>query len=384
MSITICDKDLCCGCGLCRDACPASAIDLATDEYGFIRPSVDEGRCSDCGACAKVCPANTSKRGSAPRVFAAYAKDSSVRKKSSSGGVFALLAHRMIDRGGVVAAVGYDSGHRPVYKIASSHEEIEELMGSKYAEASPDGIFAKVKALLDGGRKVLFVGNPCRVAALKNYAGNAELLLTADFLCHGVPPAPLFEKFLAECFDGEIEDVSFRDKTLGWQEFSMRVDVKGEAPRVTSQYKDPYLRVFLGNAALRESCYDCRFKGDAYRSDITLGDFWGISSHIPAMNDDGGTSAVIIRSEKGAAAFDEIKDALVLRETSEDVLKESNPALARSSPKPASRDDMLSMLKEGKSFSEIAAKFGRPLPARVILSERVKRTAKIALGKIKK
>ena len=384
MSITVCEKDLCCGCGLCRDVCPAGAIDLIQDEYGFIRPSVNEGLCAECGICAGACPVNSEGRGNTVKVFAAYAKDRDIRERSSSGGIFALLAKKMIGIGGVVAAVGYDASHRAVYKIASTDEEIAELMGSKYTEASSDGIYSRVKALLDGERRVLFVGTPCRVAALKNFVGECDLLLTADFLCHGVPPAPLFEKYLSECFDGEIKDVSFRDKTHGWQEFSMRVDVEGKGSRVTSQYKDPYLRVFLGNATLRESCYDCRFKGDAYRSDITLGDFWGISSHIPSMNDDGGTSAVIIRSEKGSAAFDEIKDSLVLKETSAEVLGTSNPALVKSSPKPASRGEMLSMLKDGKSFSVIAEKFGRPLPSRVIISERLKRTAKVAIGKIKK
>ena len=250
MSISLCEKDLCCGCGLCRDACPSRAIDLSHDEYGFIRPVIDPSLCTECGACAAACPVNRdAHRDEATLVYAAFAKDKTIRARSSSGGIFALLAEKMIDGGGVVAAVGYDSAHRAVYKIASVREEIAELMGSKYSEASPDGIYSKVKALLDEGRRVLFVGTPCRVAALKSFIGECASLLTADFLCHGVPPAPLFEKFLSESFDGKIERVSFRDKTLGWQEFSMRVDVEGKDPRVVSQYKDPYLRVFLGNSA---------------------------------------------------------------------------------------------------------------------------------------
>jgi hypothetical protein len=164
----------------------------------------------------------------------------------------------------------------------------------------------------------------------------------------------------------------------------MRVDKEEGKPYIRSQYKDPYLRVFLGNTALRESCYDCRFKGDHYASDITLGDFWGISSCIPSMNDDKGTSAVVVRTEKGSSAFDEIKDTLISKKTSAEILGKSNVALYKSSPKPASRGDMLDMIKNGESFSAIAEKFGKPVPAKVILSERVKRAVKKILGKIKK
>ncbi len=383
MSITICKADLCCGCSLCADVCPCGAIDIVPDEYGFARPRADAERCVECGACREKCPVNGSRENDATEVFASYAKDDNIRKSSSSGGIFRLLADKVISEGGAVAAVGYDERFRAVYKIAEKSEELDELMGSKYTEARSNGVYGKVKDLLGGGRKVLFVGTPCRVSALKNLVGEDENLLTVDFICHGVPSPLLLEKYLSENHSG-AKRVYFRDKTHGWQEFSMRVDKEEGKPYIRSQYKDPYLRVFLGNTALRESCYDCRFKGDHYASDITLGDFWGISSCIPSMNDDKGTSAVVVRTEKGSSAFDEIKDTLISKKTSAEILGKSNVALYKSSPKPASRGDMLDMIKNGESFSAIAEKFGKPVPAKVILSERVKRAVKKILGKIKK
>ena len=384
MSITICKADLCCGCSLCADVCPCGAIDIVPDEYGFARPRIDAEKCVECGACRDKCPVNGSRENDMTEVFAAFAKDESIRKNSSSGGIFRLLADKIISEGGAVAAVGYDDSFRAVYKIAEKSEELDEMMGSKYTEAHANGVYNKVKMLLDGGRRVLFVGTPCRAAALKSFVGENENLLTVDFICHGVPSPVLYEKFLSENFGKDIKHVSFRDKTHGWQEFSMRVDEEGKKPYINSQYKDPYLRVFLGNSALREPCYDCRFKADHYASDITLGDFWGISSCIPSMNDDKGTSAVVVRTEKGSSAFDEIKDTLISKKTSAEILGKSNVALYKSSPKPASRGDMLDMIKSGESFSAIAEKFGKPVPAKVILSERVKRAVKKILGKIKK
>ena len=119
-------------------------------------------------------------------------------------------------------------------------------------------------------------------------------------------------------------------------------------------------------------------------SDITLGDFWGISAFIPSMNDDKGTSAVVIRTGKGAAAFDGIKDSIIYRETTESVLGKANAAINNSSKKPDGRDAALEMLRDGNSFSAIAKKYGRPASLKLILTERAKRSAKVVLGKIKK
>ncbi|MBQ7715241.1 MAG: Coenzyme F420 hydrogenase/dehydrogenase, beta subunit C-terminal domain [Clostridia bacterium] len=384
MSKMICDADLCTGCGLCTDACPFDAVSQVSDAHGFYVPVTDSEKCTDCGVCREVCPINSKKGNGAKKVYASYAKDPDVRKRSSSGGIFRLLADKTLESGGVVAAVGYDGSFRAVYKIADSPAELDELMGSKYTESAPDGIYSKVKEYLDRGVRVLFVGTPCRVAAIKNLIPDDERLLTVDLICHGVPSAKLLESFLSENFSGKIKEVHFRDKTKGWQEFSMKVDEEGKKPYVVSQYKDPYLRVFLGNSALRECCYDCRFKDDNYRSDITLGDFWGISSCIPSMNDDRGTSAVVIRTDAGADAFEKIRGLVVCKETDEASLTRANAALIKSSKKPASRDDMLACLRRGDGFSAIAEHFGKPAPATVIISERIKRAAKKILGKIKK
>ena len=384
MSFTICDHDLCCGCALCADVCPHGAIRITRDVHGFARPEIDPSLCVGCGACRAKCPVNCENESRAEKVYAAYAKDKEIRRKSSSGGIFRLLANKTLEDGGAVAAVGYDGKFHALYKVTDRPEGLDEMMGSKYTEALSDGIYGKVKTLLSDGKKVLFVGTPCRVAALKSFVGDRENLLAVDFICHGVPSPVLLEKFLSENFGKDIERVSFRDKTRGWQEFSMRVDEAGKKPYINSQYKDPYLRVFLCNTALRESCYDCRFKAEHYASDITLGDFWGISSCIPSMNDDGGTSAVVIRSAKGSSAFDEIKYFLVLKETSPETLGKANIALNKSSLKPAARGDMLLALERGDTFSAIAEKFGRPAPSRAIISERMKRSVKKILGKIKK
>ena len=45
------DKDECCGCGTCVEACPAGALTIE-DEVAV----VDESACLDCGICTEECP----------------------------------------------------------------------------------------------------------------------------------------------------------------------------------------------------------------------------------------------------------------------------------------------------------------------------------------
>lgn len=72
--------------------------------------------------------------------------------------------------------------------------------------------------------------------------------------------------------------------------------------------KDLYMKAFLNNAILRESCYHCHFKKINRISDITLADFWGIEKVLPKMDDNKGTSLMILNSEKGRELFSLIKD----------------------------------------------------------------------------
>ena len=58
---------------------------------------------------------------------------------------------------------------------------------------------------------------------------------------------------------------------------------------------------------LRESCYNCKYKGDNNNSDIIIGDYWGIEVTNPKFYDKLGVSSLIVNSLKGKEIIDKIK-----------------------------------------------------------------------------
>ena len=126
-------NELCCGCGACAEVCAHNAITMQADAEGFFYPVTDVSLCSECGLCDKVCPFINREKGRMPKgVYAVRNRDISTRLKSSSGGVFSLLAEQTIKEGGVVFGAKFDSDWSVVHAAAKSVQECEAFVGSKY------------------------------------------------------------------------------------------------------------------------------------------------------------------------------------------------------------------------------------------------------------
>ena len=106
----------------------------------------------------------------------------------------------------------------------------------------------------------------------------------------------VWRKYLDEMIDkynSSIKNVSFRSKRNGWKLYSLVIEFDNGEIYVGKIGEDPYLRSFIMDIHLRESCYDCNAKGIDRPADITVADFWGIDKVCEGMNDDKGVSAVI-------------------------------------------------------------------------------------------
>jgi len=289
------------------------------DIEGFWYPVIDNERCNQCGMCRQVCPVlHQQIVDNNPKAYACINKNESVRRKSSSGGVFALISEAVINQGGIVFGAKFDEDFFVSHYCAETPEENEEFRGSKYIQSKIGDSYNQARFFLDQGRKVLFSGTPCQIGGLQSYLGkNYEKLFCVDFICHGVPSPKVWQYYLKYRIDNAsspISKVVFRNKDKGWKSYSILFKFLNGTEYRQTRYQDLYIRAYLKNICLRPSCYNCVFKTLHRQSDITLADFWGIQNVLPEMDDDKGTSLVIVNSSRGEVMLNKIANKIIFKE----------------------------------------------------------------------
>lgn len=309
--------------------------------------------------------------------YAAYSLDELERVNSSSGGIFSLLAGRILSDNGIVYGVAMSEGCRKAEFIrVAADVGIEKLRTSKYLQAQIGNTYQQAKADLESGLTVLFSGTGCQINGLKGFLGKEYTnLYCVDVICHGVPSPKLWRAYVqyveAEAH-AKLIGVNFRCKDDSWIDFGIkRIDSNHKAMYV-SKDKDPYMLMFLRDYCLRPSCYECVAKRHKL-SDITIADFWGINDVLPEMNDGKGVSLVILRTAKGLELLDRIKNSIVCKEVTYEDGVRGNRAEYSSVKRPAERDTFFNDMTE-MSFEELKAKYG--MPSRISLKSKVKKSIK--------
>lgn len=343
MSIEKNEKVKCSGCMACISICPKMCIKAIKNTEGFEYPVVDGNKCIECGQCEKVCPnmMQESQGNLLQDTYAAYALNEEIREKSSSGGIFSVLAEEILKEKGVVFGAAMSQNCRTVEHIMIKEvAELSRLRGSKYVQSQIGDTYQSVKEYLETGTKVLFSGTPCQVNGLANYLQKKyENLILVDIICHGVPSPLIWEKYVVEWekeHRTQITEVNFRYKPLGiWRKYGMQNKTRLRS-YYTRRNRNPYMRLFLKDYILRPSCYQCAAKKNKY-ADLTLGDFWGIEKVAPHMDDGKGVSAVIIRSEKGKNFFRSIEGEVKSEKVLYEAAVQENWAEFRSVQQPRER-----------------------------------------------
>lgn len=370
--IEIKNKVDCCGCNACGDACAHGAITFKTDIEGFWYPEIDKAKCVDCGLCEKVCPiihpANNIERFSEAQVFAAYTKDDEIRTDSTSGGIHSMLAQVMYNKNAFVGGAVYNEDHTVSQIIDDNPARLKDIRSSKYLQSDSTGVYKDIKKRLREGREVFFCGCPCQIHALYKYLGNKEYdnLTTCDFICRGVNSPKVFLKYmdmLERQYGAKATEIKFKNKKWGWHNFSMRVNFTNGEEYCKDRWHDLFFIGYLqaGNFT-RPSCYECHFKGFPQKADITLADFWGIENIDKSMDQDRGTSLVMVNSDKGMQLFESIKDKIEWRQFTMDDARKGNPAMEGSlrAAKPNRKQFFESLDKE--PFEDVARKYFPPVP----------------------
>lgn len=109
---------------------------MKSDDEGFLYPEVDVKICIDCGLCEKVCPVlHPVKKEEPSLVYAAINNNETIRLKSSSGGIFTLIAEHIIECGGVVFGVCFDKNWNVIHDYTETKEGLAKFRGSKYVQS---------------------------------------------------------------------------------------------------------------------------------------------------------------------------------------------------------------------------------------------------------
>lgn len=306
------------------------------------------------------------KRFARPDTYAVWSKDNDIRYNSTSGGAFSEFSKEILRKGGVIVGAKYNDRNLVEHAIVDNYSGVEKLRQSKYLSSSIGEVYKKVKEELEKGRLVAFCGAPCQVAGLYSFLGKEyDHLFTMDFICRGMNSPKAFKAWLSEIEKREgskVKKVWFKYKDGGWKTSPRRtrVDFEDGSFIVFEGEDNLYMNGYLtSNLYIRPCCGDCQFKGVPRKSDVTFADFWGIEKEL---DDDKGTSMLLINSEKGEALFSRVRDNMEVYKKDFDTILAGNPMFSTSAVVPAKSHDFLVNL-DNLTFSDCLKKYGGfPVP----------------------
>lgn len=347
MSFDICLKDKCTGCTACMNICPKKAITMQQNDEGFFYPFIDDSLCVKCGKCKLACPINKFDflNDELPKCYAVMASDE-LRKDSSSGAFFPVLANFILEKNGLVVGAAFDENMVLKHTIISDSKYLYKLKGSKYLQSQLSETFSTIKNTLAQNKKVLFVGTPCQVAGLKKFLSKKyDNLISIDLICHGVPSQKVFDNYLQSEFPNQkVINTNFRDKKNGWGSNYYTTTTTKTTVRTLTDEDDSFLQAFFSNVSLRKCCYDCNYAKMPRVGDFTIGDFWGVPKE---MNDNKGTSVVFLNNHKAKEVWKEIKSRFKkVKEYSANIPIKIQPQLNRSVSKHPAREDFFKNLSK--------------------------------------
>lgn len=389
-TIEIVKKNECCGCGSCMQKCPKNAISMIEDKEGFLIPVINKELCVNCGICTKVCPQLKEKikpKEDYPQAYAIYNKNAEELLKSSSGGMFSVIANYVLDNKGIVFGAAYNDDNEVNHIYVENKEDLQKLRNSKYVQSNINNTYKEVEKNLKENRLTLFTGTPCQVAGLKAYLMKEyENLILVDIVCHGVPNQKVFKKYLEYLegkFKSKIKTYNFRNKEQnGWGLYA-KIETEDGKIRYKNSAFDPYYNAFLECKMYRESCYNCHYTSFYRNSDITLADYWGILSVHPEFYSEKGVSLVLINNKKGKELLNRISEKIEYIETDLEKASQKNMNLKRPSNRPKERNYIYNGINEKNSNQFIKENLKITYNPKKIIKAVVPYKVKLAVQKVR-
>ncbi len=387
-------KNDCTGCRLCESVCPKGAIKMKNGELGVSCPEIDEELCIDCGLCTRTCPVKKDFYNdfAQQKIYAAVNKNKNYLLTSASGGVFSALAVKTLDNDGVVYGSAMVKDEQDILSVKhlriDNKQDLHLLQGSKYVQSDMSGVYDDIKSDIKSGKKVLFSGTPCQVAAVKSLCGTPDNLVLVEVICHGVPSQQLFTDYLKTFNNSSIESFKFRIKETGWGLCAQLV-TEHNKKRIPCNISS-YYKMFLRCETYRDSCYNCKYATNERVADLTIGDFWGVEkdtatySKIKAGGYEvtEGVSCIVCSTEKGMQTL--LQADLELIETDFESISRENGQLVHPSNKPSTREAVIDTYNK-QGYDGLHKKFNKELGIRkylIIIKNKIPPQARFFVKKL--
>ncbi len=301
-------------------------------------------------------------------VYACYNLNENERSISSSGGIYPLIARGVLNNGYTVYAACYTENLDVAHKRIENNEDLINSQGSKYVQSYLQSTLKDVLTDLINGSKVLFVGTPCQCYAVASIVEEKKLdrfnIVLIDFVCHGVTSRAAWRAYRVSFrkHHGKLVKINMRDKSTGWRNanYAWKEITETGQEFIIPRKQAIYMKGMIANLYTRPCCTDCRFKGIDRCTDITLGDYWGVKDILPDMDDDRGTSLVLVHTPRGKDIMNSIRCKIKLAKGNIAKAIDDNPCITESTTYNPLSEKFYQRISKDEDFCRVVENLVKP------------------------